>query len=66
MSTDTKTNTYVLLSKEYSCEELNDVERNVSEALEFPKDKAFLIVKRDEHGFSSGTYKLLFVYEEDA
>ena len=58
--------TYVLLEKEYSSEDLADVERDVSEAHEFPRDKAYLHIEADKHGFLPGTYKLLFVYVEEA
>ena len=58
--------TYTLLSKEYSCEELSDVGRDVAEAFEYPESKEFLHLEADEHGFLPGTYKLLFVYVEEA
>lgn len=58
--------TYILLDREYSSESIADAERDVSEAHEYPKDKSYLHLKADKHGFLPGTYRILFVYVEEA
>ena len=54
-----------LLSKSYCCEELCDLERDVSEMLTFPHDTEYLKVLPDEHGFTEGNYRVEIVYIEE-
>jgi hypothetical protein len=49
----------VLLDKNYSSEELNDVGRDVDECFGYGD------IEIDEHGFSKGSYKITVVYTED-
>lgn len=52
----------ILLEKEYSDEDLCDMERDVSEIYDNPEHKS---IKKDVYGFTKGTYKVLVTYEEE-
>jgi len=52
---------YVLLKKEYSEEDLYDLERDVSEIHDFPKDAEYKRLKNDDD-FKAGTYLVTIVY----
>lgn len=59
---------YILLEKEYSAESLYDLDRDVSEIHDFPKDSEYKKIKNDEPemcGFLGGTYQVQIVYIPD-
>lgn len=56
---------YVLLEQEYSSESLVDLERDVSEIHDFPKDKEYKKLVPDKHGFLAGTYRVSIVFIPD-
>lgn len=56
---------YVLMERDYSSEELSDLERDVNEMHSFPKDKEYLNLSPDEHGFMNGVYRVSIVFIPD-
>lgn len=54
----------ILLKKEYSGEELCDLERDVAEALDGDYNAIAHVIPTDEYGFQSGRFKVTIEWEE--
>lgn len=54
----------VLLDKQYSSEELSDVERDVWECLDPTFNPAIKEIPQDEHGFHQGTFRIQVIWSK--